>query len=308
MPRTLRVVCTVLQILGILLTIMRLGYRVRTRMIWVEDMWAVAALVCGVTSLITDWTNFYTSGQAAIISFWVYAFAYPSTVWAVRQSILFSVARIFWSARSSRLTTIIIAVVFLVLYGALTAQRAWQYGHNLDWYNHPDKNGRAHVYLSHPMVIFELITDCISDVIIISFALRLLWGIKLPAKERIMILAALSTSIIVTIVSIFRAICQLMHFRNTLRIAADLELAVSLITCNLLVATTYIYRIVIRRRNVAESGSDTDVGFSQAVTAPVSRPPVTLDGIGELTTVDLTGYGGDSATQAEPETDINIEM
>lgn len=77
---------------------------------------------------------------------------------AVRQSILFSVARIFWSARSLRLTAIAIALGFLVLYGALVTLKAWQYGHNLDWYHHPDKNGRVHAYLTHPMIIFELIS------------------------------------------------------------------------------------------------------------------------------------------------------
>ncbi|KAG0705315.1 hypothetical protein DFH29DRAFT_873128 [Suillus ampliporus] len=223
MASRLRVFFTVLQVVAILLTILRLGYRVRTHRFWVEDMWAVAALVCGVASLITGWTYSYTDGQSSIISFWVYSFAFPSAIWAVRQSILFSVARIFWSARSLRLTAIVIALVFLVLYGALVTQKAWQYGHDLDWYNHPDNNGKVHVYSSHPMVIFELITDCLSDAILVSLSLGLLWGVKLPAKERIMILAALSASIIVTIVSIFLAICQIMHFRSILRIATDCE-------------------------------------------------------------------------------------
>lgn len=77
---------------------------------------------------------------------------------AVRQSILFSVARIFWSARSLRLKVIAIALVFLVLYGALVAQRAWQYGHDFDRYNRPDKNEQKHAHLTHPVAIFELIS------------------------------------------------------------------------------------------------------------------------------------------------------
>ncbi|KAG1736771.1 hypothetical protein EDB19DRAFT_1020375 [Suillus lakei] len=304
MPQTaLRVVCTILQVLAILITILRLGYRVRTRMFWVEDMWAVAALVCVVTSLIAGLKSFDTDGgQSAIICFWVYGFAFPSAIWAVRQSILFSVARIFWSTKSLRFTAIAIALGFLVLYGALVTQKAWQYGHNLDWYHHPDKDGRVHAYLSRPEIIFELITDCVSDAIIVALALHLLWGIKFPANERIIILAALSTSIIVTIVSVFRAICQFMRFRSILRIATDLELAVSLTTCNLLVATTYIYRIVIRRRrNVSEPKSDSNMQ-TQEVTAAALRSPATLDGRGQLTTVDLTGTGWDSqtVTQAEP--------
>lgn len=300
MPRTaLRVVFPILQALAILITILRLGYRLRTRMFWVEDIWAVAALVCGAISLIAGWKSFYTDGgHSAVICFWVYGFAFPSTIWAVRQSILFSVARIFWSARSLRLTAIAIALGFLVLYGALVTLKAWQYGHNLDWYHHPDKNMRVHAYLTHPMIIFELI-NCVSDAIIVSLALHLLWGINLPAMERKMILAALSTSIIVTIVSVFRAVCQLMHFRDILKIATDLELAVSLVTCNLLVATTYIYKIVMRRmHSVSESKSDSDIVLSQEVMAATLHPSVTLD---RLTTVDLTGYSGDSQPVTEAE-------
>ncbi|KAG1790919.1 uncharacterized protein HD556DRAFT_670773 [Suillus plorans] len=292
-----RVVCTILQVLGVLITILRLGYRVWTRMLWVEDMWAFVALVCGVTSLIAGWKISYTDGGQSAGS-WVYGFAFPSAIWAVRQNILFSVARIFWSARSLRLKVIGIALAFLVLYGALVAQRAWQYGHDLDWYddwyNHPDENEQEHVYLTHPVIIFELITNCVSDTIVVSFASQLLCGIRLPAKERIMIMTAMSTSIIVMIFSIFQAVCQLNHIRSIWRIATDLELAVALITCNLLAATTYIYGTVTRRRrSVSESKSDSDIVFSQNSS---------LDGRGQLVTVDLAGYSGDgqSASQAEP--------
>ncbi|KAG1748950.1 uncharacterized protein EDB91DRAFT_824732 [Suillus paluster] len=302
-PMAFRVCYTVIQVSAILLTILRLGYRARTQMFWVEDMWAAAALVCGVASLIAGWTYDYTAGQWSIISFWVYSFAFPSAIWAVRQSILFSVARIFWSMRLLRLTAIIISVVFLVLYGALVTQKAWQYGHDLNWYHHPDKHGKVHAYLSHPMVIFELMTDFVSDAILVLLSLHLLWGVKLLAKERRMILATFSASIIVTIVSVFRSICQIMQLRSILRIATDSELAVSLIICNLLVATTYIYRIIARRsRSVSESESksESEIELSE-VAAPALQSPVTLDGTGLLTTIDLTNYSWDSQPVTEAE-------
>ncbi|KAG1835613.1 hypothetical protein EV424DRAFT_1340691 [Suillus variegatus] len=194
------------QVLGVLITILRLGYRVWTRMFWVEDMWAFVALVCGVTSLIAGWKISCTDdGHSVPIRSWVYGVAFPSAIWSLR------------------LKVIAIALVFLVLYGALVAQRAWQYGHDFDRYNRPDKNEQKHAHLTHPVAIFELITDCVSDTIVVTFASHLLWGIRLAAKERIMILAALSTSITVMIFSIFRAVCQLNHFRSIWRIATDLE-------------------------------------------------------------------------------------
>lgn len=53
-----------------------------------------------------------------------------------------------------------------------------------------------------------------------------------------------------------------------------------------------------RRQSVSESKSDSDIVFSQEVMAPTLRRSVTLD---RLTTLDLTGFSGDSrpATGAE---------
>lgn len=160
---------------------------------------------------------------------------------AVRQSILFSLARIFWSTRSLRCITYTIASVFLVFHGALVSQKAWQYGHDLNWYNHPDENGKVRAYLTRPMIIFELISetpivnqimtadeflltaDCVSDAILVSLSVHLLWGIKLPTNERMMMLATFSMSVFVTFASIFRTTCQLMRLASILRIAADLQ-------------------------------------------------------------------------------------
>ncbi|OAX41594.1 hypothetical protein K503DRAFT_685103, partial [Rhizopogon vinicolor AM-OR11-026] len=53
-----------------------------------------------------------------------------------------------------------------------------------------------------------LTADCISSLVLVSLSFRLLWGVKLPAKERMMILAMFSTSAFVTLVYIFCATCQ----------------------------------------------------------------------------------------------------
>jgi len=204
--------CTTFQALGLLITILRLGYRVRTRMLWVEDMWAVAALVCGAVSVscctcdmsyvsqlkatmtsaltcaltgghksvhIIDWCGliYFLNRWPVIDHFFLGMLFYLSIshlvsispfyercrlndkIRAVRQSILFSLARIFWSTRSLRCITYTIAFIFLVFYGALVSQKAWQFGHNLNWYNHPDHNGKVRAYLTRPMVIFELISE-----------------------------------------------------------------------------------------------------------------------------------------------------
>lgn len=41
---------------GLVLTVLRLSYRIWLRRFWVEDAWAMVALICGTTALTTCWT------------------------------------------------------------------------------------------------------------------------------------------------------------------------------------------------------------------------------------------------------------
>jgi len=93
-----------------------------------------------------------------------------------------------------------------------------------------------------------------------------------------------------------------MHLRGILPIAADLQLSVSLIACNLLVATTYIYRVMARYRqhNVSESESNSEIEFSQVMVPSQSPVTLRLDGTGQLlTTLDLTNCIDSAVTLAE---------
>lgn len=88
---TLRVVSSAFLVLGLVLTIFRLAYRIWLRRFWVEDAWAGVAFLCGIATLTSCWTYVEAAGEEGIISFWVYSFTFPSVVWAVRKSILFSI-------------------------------------------------------------------------------------------------------------------------------------------------------------------------------------------------------------------------
>ncbi|KAG1769446.1 hypothetical protein EV702DRAFT_978710, partial [Suillus placidus] len=230
-------------VLGLMLTIFRLAYRIWLRKFWVEDAWAGVAFLCGIAALTSCWTYVEAGkgmGEEGIISFWVYSFAFPSVVWAVRQSILFSIIRVVYATQHLRCLMLGLAGLFLGLWAGLVAQKAWNYGHDTSWYQTP---GKVHAYMTQPMVVFELMTDCLSDIILIVLPLRLLWSLKLPKRQKRMIFATFFSNIMVTMISIFRGVCQIAKYKTVLGTATDFQTALSLLVCNLLVVVAFLYRI-----------------------------------------------------------------
>lgn len=237
---TLRTVSSTFLILGLVLTIFRLTYRIRLRRLWVEDAWAGVAFLCGIAAFTSTWTYVGTVGEGGIISFWIYSFTFPSVVWAVRQSILFSIVRIVYATQHLRRLIFCLSGLFLGLWAGLVAQKAWNYGHDTSWYQ---TTGKVHVFLTRPMIVFELMADCFSDTILIILPLRLLWSLRLPKRQKRMIFAIFSSSFIITVISIFRGVCQIAKYRTVLVPATDFETSLSLLVCNLLVTVTFLYRI-----------------------------------------------------------------
>ncbi|KAG1836647.1 hypothetical protein DFJ58DRAFT_749734 [Suillus subalutaceus] len=237
---TLRVVSSAFLGLGLVLTIFRLAYRIWLRRFWLEDAWAGVAFLFGIATLTSCWTYVEAAGEEEIISFWVYSFTFLSLVWAVRLSILFSIVRIVYETQHLRRLILGLAGLFLGLWAGVVAQKAWGFGHNTSWYQ---TTGKVHAFLTQPMVAFELMSDCLSDTILIVLPLRLLWSFKLPKRQKRMIFAIFSSSIVVTIISIFRGFCETAKYTSVLGPVTDFETALSLLICNLLVVVTFLYRI-----------------------------------------------------------------
>ena len=65
--------------------------------------------------------------------------------------------------------------------------------------------------------------DCISYTILVSLPLGLLWNVNLPPNKRRVILVLFSSSIIVMMVSVFRAVSQMKGLWSLVGVATDLE-------------------------------------------------------------------------------------
>ncbi|EGO29462.1 hypothetical protein SERLADRAFT_365484 [Serpula lacrymans var. lacrymans S7.9] len=130
-----------------------------------------------------------------------------------------------------------------------------------------------------PVAIAELCTDMTADAILVALPLRLLWRVKLPQNQRIMILSIFSSSILTSVVSVVHTAFLIPTSSFIGGITADVEGAVSLIVCNLLVIVTYLYRLF-------RGGSDIDSGYIHGTNKDSNSMSLetTTD---RLTTIDL---------------------
>ncbi|KAH7929008.1 hypothetical protein BV22DRAFT_160948 [Leucogyrophana mollusca] len=272
----LYVVTTVLQGLAILLTCFRLWHRISIRRFGREDTWAAVALLCGAACLISGSVYLSGSHETAIIAFWVYLFAFPCVVWAVRMSILYSITRLIPSSTSSSRIALGFSAFFVLLWALLVMQKAYKCS-NVCWYNSPSITCQ----LPHSMYIYELATDVVSDMILVALPFRMLWNINLPEKiQRRLILSVFSTSIVVSFASIFRAVCRVMELHSLVQAASECEVIFCLVVCNLLVAVMYFYRIL-----KTEGESESDEG-TRTSAASVTFTTVDLENLDERSIVN----------------------
>ncbi|KAH7906981.1 hypothetical protein BJ138DRAFT_1161271 [Hygrophoropsis aurantiaca] len=267
---------SILQCIAIFLMVFRLWYRFSIRRFWWEDAWAAVALFCGIAALISFWVHVGPAPGPAIAAYWVYTFAFPCVIWAVRLSVLYSIIRLIYPVELSIRIANVSSALFTLLWAGVVGSKAYWCGSNIAWY----KAATLSCSMPRGLDIYELCTDVVSDTILVGLSLRILWNIKLPGVgQRRMVLCVFSSSMIVTLTSLLRAAARLLHMTSLTVIASDFEMAASLIVCNLLVTVTYIYR-TFRKDGVSDA---TDTG-DEAMTGHTAFPP---DTVRSLTTVDL---------------------
>ncbi|KAN0078380.1 hypothetical protein V8E55_010437 [Tylopilus felleus] len=124
----------------------------------------------------------------------------------------------------------------------------------------------------------------------------MLWRVKLPKRQRGMILCIFASSVVLAIAAIFHIVGQILGNSDIATAGLHIEVALSIIVCNLLVAVTYSYRFLLHdRAESTENTEDISRRFNDDFTMPLrspvpattlrltTLPPTTLD----LTTVDL---------------------
>ncbi|KAI6039668.1 hypothetical protein EDC04DRAFT_3112115 [Pisolithus marmoratus] len=235
---------TVLEVLGLLLAIFRFWFRYRIRRLWWEDAWAFAAFLFAITYLTGTWLNILYGEQTStsLTGFWMYSFSSNLVVWFARLSILFSVARIIYPSQTLRRIVFGIAFLFSLLFVSFIGAKLWYYCHDLSWMGSTLLSGNPPLPLGTNLVIYELTTDFISDAILIALPIKLLWSVKLPTRQRRMIMLIFASGITVTLVATCRGTFQILGLHPISSLLMDAVIAFSSIMCNLLVFVTFLYR------------------------------------------------------------------
>ncbi|KAI9462962.1 hypothetical protein HD554DRAFT_2027383, partial [Boletus coccyginus] len=134
--------------------------------------------------------------------------------------------------------------------------------------------------------------DFAGDVTLVFLSLKLLWGVKLPRRQRRLILSTFASSMVMSMTSLPHAIAQAFESHSLILITGDLEVShvilsqiiSSLIVCNLLVVVTYIYRVYLSSSESEDSSEDDDF------TTPAPRSTQSLTTV-DLSTLDPTTMG-----------------
>ncbi|GLB42039.1 putative expressed protein [Lyophyllum shimeji] len=154
------------------------------------------------------------------------------------------------------------------------------------------------------VVVLQLVTDIVSDSILIIAPLRLLRNLS-DRKLRRRLTVIFSTCLITTAVSLVHAAFLFIHAAIKVLIAAIVECSVSLIVCNVPVVATSLLRVLRGQR-----ASDTRTGYgTSGIRFATSRTRTTASA-GEAATMTIGALGWTSNFRWErelPESESELE-
>ncbi|KAF8993454.1 hypothetical protein BDQ17DRAFT_139340 [Cyathus striatus] len=276
-----QVILTIFHTLAITSTTFRLWRRYTTRKLWWDDFWAFVALVVDLLFFASVWLRWEVPTGAntvppqgpllrRITLFWLSALLTPCVAWPARVSMCMSISRLAPPTARRRRALFALAVVFLLLGAVLTAQKIWICAGDSSWHQNP----AVQCYTGKTVGYLSLSTDVVGDACLVAIPLRLLWGVKLPRRERRLVLSLFASSILSTLagivyaVFIFRAASFGSYRTLFVNMTAHIKAAVTLLVCNLLVIVTYIYR------KLNTEGLETEDETEEESRIGVTTPPL----------------------------------
>ncbi|KAI9462080.1 hypothetical protein HD554DRAFT_2289948 [Boletus coccyginus] len=301
---TPQVSATVIDALGLLLTAWRIYFRLRINRFWWEDAWAAVLLLTGIMWIITNWVYLLTDGLTSIVASWIYSICFTSIVTLARMSILFSIIRIIYLNPRLRAFTYTCVAFFVACWVVLVVQKVWQCASDASWHETTPSSPNPICLVEKQISIFQFTTDCIAVSVLVVLPLRMLWRVKLPRRQRRMILSIFTSSVILAFAALFHTIGQILDHFFMMTVGFYVVAALSIIVCNLLVVVTYTCRFLLHDKAVA---SETTLGTTKEAwsiddddfTTSMSLAQVTTS----LTTIDLeaslTSSGRQSLSRLE---------
>ncbi|TFK55489.1 hypothetical protein OE88DRAFT_1641386 [Heliocybe sulcata] len=273
----LRLLAWTLPIFAITITAFRLAIRAHKRQLWWDDFWAFMAALCLVIFVAAMELHFRDEGKlfaahapaTVALSFSRLLFIHnkDSTVlyvrfklrssqpspyiwirrldhffyavnWCSKLSILVSTVRLS-PPGTFRRSIIYIGYAFACAWLVLFAQVFWTCENQPGWKDAPDPQCN----LGKNVAIAQVITDVVTDAILVSAPLKLVWRVKLTRPRKIRIMAVFSSTAVATAVSLYHAYAILRFGGFQEARAAVIQDGVTLIVVSLGVVLTFFMRI-----------------------------------------------------------------
>ncbi|KIJ08293.1 hypothetical protein PAXINDRAFT_102630 [Paxillus involutus ATCC 200175] len=276
-----RVIASVFQVVGLILTAFRIYFRLKIGRFWWEDAWAGISLLTGSIWMVAQWTFLLTDDLTSIVGSWTYSIGFTCIITMVRMSVLFSITRVIPESSRLRKFTHVCAAFFAACWVILIIEKILQCA-DPSWHYVPISSGKPFCQVKLRIYIFEFSTDCVAVLILVVLPLRMLWKVRLPRRQRRMILSIFASSIVLAFGALFHTLGQVLNVYIVMIAGINVEIALSLIVCNLLVVVTCTYRFLLHD-DASSSGTDSTEDTS-ANDDDFTRPRTTL----HLTTIDLS--------------------
>ncbi|KAF7340300.1 hypothetical protein MVEN_01949100 [Mycena venus] len=276
----LRILLCILLPFACLVTYFRLYVRYSRGQLWWDDFWAFMATMCAITFVAAAMLHVQDPGTLAqnvkVSVYYMCAQFFYAVVWTARISVMFNVIRLSPSLsffRRLRQLLYSVVVVFFVAWTVLFAQVWWVCERQPGWKN----QAAPQCALGRDVAIAQLITDVLSDTILIAAPISLLWRVKLQRGLKFRTRAVFATTSIGTAVSLYHAYCVFRFGGIPEFLAATLQLSISLLVANLPVLVVVIFQL--------KSDSETDnVEPISAVIFARSKKHALLSTFGATTT------------------------
>ncbi|KAN0082749.1 hypothetical protein V8E55_008544, partial [Tylopilus felleus] len=234
---------SVLYVLAIITGTFRSFYRWYISRFWWEDVWATFALLLDIVCFINIWMPRSPDAsrhqpvsvfKAVSAIRWMDAMTLTSGLWAARMSMITTIIRITNPHVQFRRSAYAAAVAFCIMWVAILIQKLYLCL-------------ALACTMKQDVASSQLVTDVISDALLMALPLYFLRGVKMENSQRILLVSSFASSICITIISITHSVFLFLPYTVTSLVLAHVKTALALIICNLLVIVTFAYRLC--RRN-----------------------------------------------------------
>ncbi|KAJ7885755.1 hypothetical protein B0H14DRAFT_2338562, partial [Mycena olivaceomarginata] len=260
-----------------LVTHFRLYVRFSRGKLWWDDFWAFMATLCAIVFVaaamlhVQDPESLPQNVKVSV--YYMCAQFFYAVVWTTRISVMFNVIRLSFVGPVRQLLFSVV-IVFFVAWVVLFAQVWWVCERQPGW----KEKSAPQCALGTDVAIAQLITDALSDLILIATPMRLLWRVRLQRGLKFRLRAVFATTSIGTAVSLYHAYCVLRFGGVPEFLAATLQLSVSLLVANLPVLVAVIFRLK------SDSESDNVEPFSTVFFAATRSKKDASSTVGETRT------------------------